>query len=289
MTRPISLLLVLAAVACSSSGEPGGSDRGTIRVTTTTAGTEVDPDGYNLMLDGQLDLAIGSNATVSRTGVEPGSHTVDIANVAGNCSVAAPRLKTITVAADATSPTDFSITCFSTIGTLGLRVSSTGYVWDIDSLLTYQVDVQTAYFIAPGLDTSITQAVGQHVVTIGHVAANCTEPNGLSRTFAITPAGTTQVQFDFSCTPVTGSVWITVLMTGANPDADGYVISLDSTRFGHLGSPNSSVEWFRAAAGPHAVYLSDIAGNCILGGGAARQYTVVAGQQVADTMRLDCP
>ena len=282
-------VLGLGTVRCSSGGEPPASDRGRLTVTTSTTGAEIDADGYNLFLNNALDRAVGANSSATVNDLDPGTVTLDLANVAGNCTVAPPRLRTLTIVADQTTQTAYDLTCFTTTGTLNLKINATGYFYDFDTILTRQIDAQAAIFTAPGFDSTFTLSIGQHVITIGQVAANCSDPSGNVRNFAITPAAETVVQFDYECTAITGRLKITALMAGAFPDADGYFVSLDGAPPGHLGSENSSVEYLTLVPGPHSIAFTGIAGNCILNGPATRQYTVVAGTVVSDTFNLDCP
>src|SRR5205809_6572468 len=62
----------------SISCAPTGPTTGSLTVTTATSGAsgDLDPDGYTATLDGTTSRAIGINASVTFTGLTPGSHSV---------------------------------------------------------------------------------------------------------------------------------------------------------------------------------------------------------------------
>src|SRR5205809_7975506 len=72
----------------SISCAPTGPTTGSLSVTTATSGAsgDLDPDGYTVTLDGTTSRAIGINASVTFTGLTPGSHSVVLSGVAGNCT-----------------------------------------------------------------------------------------------------------------------------------------------------------------------------------------------------------
>jgi hypothetical protein len=63
---------------------------GTIQVTANSAGIDIDPDGYDVILDGESAAAIVPPAVLTElTDIHVGDHTVGIAGVAFNCQVGA--------------------------------------------------------------------------------------------------------------------------------------------------------------------------------------------------------
>lgn len=79
---------------------------GSITVSVTTTGVNLDPDGY---------YAIGAhlpvNGSVTLTGVAPGSRTVTLDGVAGNCGIAGGARRTVTVTGGDTTVVAFAATC----------------------------------------------------------------------------------------------------------------------------------------------------------------------------------
>src|SRR5204862_249275 len=62
---------------------------GNLKVTTSTTGSSLDPDGYTVTVDGSQSQAIASNNTTlfRSTGLSAASHSVVLSGVASNCTV----------------------------------------------------------------------------------------------------------------------------------------------------------------------------------------------------------
>lgn len=99
-TRLRASRFVLAAVigalaitdsACSSDsdgeGSPMGPASGSIEVTITTIGDELDPDGYSLAVDGGAGQATELNQELTLTDLTVGAHSLELTGVAANCRV----------------------------------------------------------------------------------------------------------------------------------------------------------------------------------------------------------
>lgn len=77
-------LVLLAVVACSS--EPGPVPTGTIRISVTTAGQRLDPDGYRAIVDDTITGALATTDATEFTGLAAGSHAIRLADIAPNCT-----------------------------------------------------------------------------------------------------------------------------------------------------------------------------------------------------------
>jgi hypothetical protein len=86
---------------------------GSLTVTTTTTGSNL-PAGYTLSLENGQSGTIGSNASVTATGIPTGNHTVTLGGVPGNCTVVSPNPLAVTVTAGATTQASFTISCRAT-------------------------------------------------------------------------------------------------------------------------------------------------------------------------------
>jgi hypothetical protein len=84
---------------------------GRLTVTTTTTGTFPDSDGYALSLDGDAGQAIGSDTSLTLSGIEAGQHTVAVSDLAPNCAVDGENPRTVAVTAGAASSVTFEIVC----------------------------------------------------------------------------------------------------------------------------------------------------------------------------------
>lgn len=83
---------------------------GAIEVTATTSGSDLDLSGYVVDRQGHRQV-IDRDGTASFTGLEAGSHTILLDDVADHCDVAGGAERTVSVSAGGTARLDFEITC----------------------------------------------------------------------------------------------------------------------------------------------------------------------------------
>jgi len=88
---------------------------GSIQVTTATAGMDLDPDGYTVLLDNGQQRPLGDNGTTVIEGVSAGDHSVILFGAAGNCALAGNNPRTVHVTTGGstrdTVRTTFQLTC----------------------------------------------------------------------------------------------------------------------------------------------------------------------------------
>jgi Tol biopolymer transport system component len=84
---------------------------GTLRLITTTSGSDLDPDGYTVSVGGDPGSAIGVEDSLEFPGLTPGDYQVELSDVVANCSVAGDNPRTVSVSAGATAETTFTVTC----------------------------------------------------------------------------------------------------------------------------------------------------------------------------------
>jgi hypothetical protein len=133
-------------------------------------------------------------------------------------------------------------------------------------------------------------AAGEHVVALSGVAGNCQIVGDNPRVVTVTVGGTRTVTFQVVCTnppASTGTIQITTVTSGSNPDPDGYLLSFDGGLTQPIG-PNATASFVNVAAAPHTIGLSDIAGNCTLQGSNPQIATVSAGGTTNVTFALTC-
>ncbi len=125
MLRISATLTALAAAlaACQDSLQPSESlsvlaDRrasaatGSLRVTVTTTGADLDPNGYTVRVDGGgLDHLVATNGSVTIDGLKVGKHTVALSGVQVNCASSDPTPGRVHVTPHRTPSVAFSITC----------------------------------------------------------------------------------------------------------------------------------------------------------------------------------
>jgi len=260
---------------------------GNLTVTTSTTGSNLDPDGYTVTVDGGSPQAIGINASVSYTNLSAGNHTVAISGVATNCTVSGGPSRTVSVPSGATATTTFSVSCVTPPGNLTVSTSTTGSSLDPDG---YTVTVDGGSPQAIGINASVSYtnlSAGSHTVAISGVAANCTVSGGTSRTVSVPSGSTATTTFSVSCVTPPGNLTVATSTTGSSLDPDGYTVTVDG------GSPqaigiNASVSYTSLAAGDHTVAISGVATNCTVSGGPSRTVSVPSGSTATTTFSVSC-
>jgi PKD domain len=275
-----------------AASPPPPPTTGDLTVGNTTTGSDLDPDGYTVTVDGGQSQPLAVNATTTYTGLSVANHTVQIAGVASNCTVGGANPRTVSVPAGATAQTTFSITCAPlppSTGDLRVTTSTTGSNLDPDGY-TVTVDGTASQAITINNSTGVTFTglnAGSHSVALSGVAANCTVSGGATQTVTITANQTATLAFSVTCAATTGSLSVTTSTSGSNLDPDGYTVALD----GGAGQPigiNASFAFNGVAAGSHTVTLSGVAGNCTVSGGSSQTTTVTGGQTANVTFSVTC-
>lgn len=83
---------------------------GGIAITTSTTGSDIDPDGYTVTVDAN-GRSIGVNASATFTDLPAGDHALTLGGVAPNCTVGGQNPRTVSVTAGNTTSTAFAIAC----------------------------------------------------------------------------------------------------------------------------------------------------------------------------------
>jgi hypothetical protein len=91
---------------------------GNLDVAASTTGEDVDPDGYTVTVDGGPSQAVGTNETVTFTGLAEGDHSVELIGLASNCTVSGANPQTVTVPFGGTATATFTVTCAVRAGDL---------------------------------------------------------------------------------------------------------------------------------------------------------------------------
>lgn len=146
---PVALsLLVMVGAGCgvqdagpteSGSGEMG-SGSAVLAASTRTTGGSPDPDGYAVTLDGARTRPVGTDSTVTFSGLPAGSLSVELGDVAANCALSGRNPRTLAVGARDTGSVAFGVSC------------QTGDPADAGSLVDLEVDWSTHRRTARGAD-----------------------------------------------------------------------------------------------------------------------------------------
>ena len=84
-----------------------------------------------------------------------------------------------------------------------------------------------------------------------------------------------------------GDMEITATTTGTNPDADGYIVSIDEGSEQMVGI-NATVTFSELTARRYQVALEDVAANCVLAGQNPRNVQVTAGGTAEGVFLIAC-
>ena len=269
-----------------------GATTGTVEVVTTTAGSPVDPDGYQLLLDAAGAQPIGTAATVTIPRVAPGSHIVALDGLAANCAVDGEHPRAVTVVAGATASVAIAVLCSAPPGpgSIGVTTNTSGPDPDPDG---YTVSLDGAGALPIGSDATITLAdvaPGSHTVGLAGLRGNCQLAGDNPRTVTVSADAAAPVVFSITCTAIpasTGALKVTTATTGAPIDPDGYTVVIDNGSPAALGT-SASLTIDALAAGPHTVRLAGLADNCDAQGQNPRTVTVAAGETATTTFTVTC-
>lgn len=268
------------SVECSST-------TGQIEVTVTTTGEDLDPDGYTIDLDGISSRSVAANGSTTFTGVEPGSHTLTLANAASNCTVTSSNPVNTNVTAGSTSNVSFDVECTRLTGDIRVLTSSSGSPEDSNG---YQVSVDGGAARAIGINDQelfTDLQPGSHSVTLSDVALQCTIDGSATRNVNVDADQETQVTFEVSCDPLEGDIQVNVSTTGEDTD-DGYVVRLDGDPgTDQAVSGNDTAIFSNVSTGSHSVALLDVASNCDEGTNP-KSTTVIDDQTVQVDFSVTC-
>ena len=107
-----------------------------LRITTTTTGLDIDPDGYRVGWMARTGDP-PSNGTVL-TRLDPGSRTIALTGLAPNCRSTALSSHTVTIVDTEVTPVEFAVVCTATSGVIGVVVEASGT--DVDGSYEAMVD-----------------------------------------------------------------------------------------------------------------------------------------------------
>lgn len=277
------------AVTCTAP-EPSS---GTLQISTTTSGTDQDPDGYSIRIDNASAQPIGVNATLTLINLRAAPHSVRLLGLATNCSLSGANPAQVTVPNGGTTSVAFAITCTpntSPTGGIQVTVATTGTLPDPDG---YSVSVDGGSAQALDVNDSRTLAnltPGTHSVQLGGVAGNCSVTGDNPRSVAVVAGQNASISFAVTCptpAPGTGSIRITAATTGSSPDGDGYTVSVDGGNAQPLDVNGSrTIDGLEPRA--HTVVLGGLASNCTLTGDNSRSVNVTAGQTATVSFAVNC-
>ena len=288
-------LLVLALSA--GCKDATGPSTGTLRVSLTTTGADIDPDGYRVSVDGGPPRDVTPNGSFTISTVEPGSHTVRLEELAANCSVQSGDGRTVIVVAGRETTVSFTVSCVALSGAIVVTTQTIGTDLDADGY-TVSIDGGPAQRISVNGTLAVGRLqTGAHVVVLSDIAANCAVDGGIAQTVSIAD-NSASASFTVRCVAPVGSIRVTTVTTGEELDPDGFAVQV-WTSGGWYEYPeqvgesqpigaNASVTLSSIQQGAYTVVLTGVAQNCRAdppGGQAAVTVTVGATSNVVFAVR----
>jgi hypothetical protein len=173
---------------------------GSLEVSVITSGESPDPDGYLILLDHEAGVPVASNGTVSFPNLPAGAHAVGLSGWAPNCVVAGDNPTLVTVASDRLQ-VDLEVRCTPPSGSVRVVTATRGLRPDADGYVALVNNAEhpmgaNASLTVPGLP------VGDAVVKLTGVAANCVVGGGETRAISLGNGTTFVVTFEVSCIPI---------------------------------------------------------------------------------------
>ena len=133
-------------------------------------------------------------------------------------------------------------------------------------------------------------APGNHSVGLDGVAANCQVQGDNPRLILVASGATASVTFNVVCNeplPSTGTIQVNISTTGADPDPDGYLATLDGSGPTLAVPVGGSALFSDVPAGTHSVAITGIAANCSADA-ASKSATVTAGATATVAFDVTC-
>lgn len=283
-------VLAFAALTTGCTEIDAIEEPGTLVITISTAGnqSDIDPNGYAVRVNSGLPRRSAANSRAFLL-VEPGTHVVDLSDLAPNCS-AADVSESVEVTRGSTSEVVFVVVCAPNVGTVEITTTTTGTDLDADGYTVQLPGVTPTTLVANGAKTFSNVRVGTFPVTLGGVSRNCAV-DGPAQVANITYGGTVKLSFTVRCV-ISGTLQITAVTTGDDIDADGYIVALRIDNSGgtvHVAVPsNGTANVSGMLPGTYGVTLSGLSPNCAIGGALANVIVVPAGTETRLALTIRC-
>ncbi len=280
--------LILALGACGDDDATDPGPRGDFFVRTVSSGDELDSNGYEIRVNDIFAATVGVNDSVEFSNRAVSTYSVELTQVADNCSVAGNNPRPVLVIADSQTGTTFEVTCVVTAGVLQVVTTTTGE--NPDDGYTLAVDGSDAGTIGAN-DTARTADLetGEHTVRLGDIALNCRLGGDPERTLTVPSEDMVETKYEVFCTDRVGNLRIITSTTGLFPDPDGYEVVIEFGGPIPIGSTDV-VTVGSVAGGVTRVQLleSTVADNCSVEGENPRTVNVPSGGLVNTLFDVTC-
>jgi len=301
------VLAILGTAVLLSCGDSNAPLDPNLRVSVTTAGVDLDPDGY-LVRTAEFEYVVAADdsRTFYRV-LPPGTHRVRLEGLAPNCSPVSATEVDVLIREGQLAAVEFSVECRAILGFLRVRTITSGrdYPFFFPVSITAGREIQYSSTVPPTGTQLIGLRPDTYYVSIA-LPANCqvTEPAIQAATVTngqLVP-DTATVDFAVDCTATTGDIRVVAATTGPNQDFIGYHIWLDGVQqvepslfyYTYYDVPvlvpvNGERYLLRQAPGEHTVELRSLPSACSIQGSASPAVTVRVGSVVEARFDIDCP
>src|SRR5207247_2493065 len=169
---------------------------GSVQVTAATAGVDVAPNGYTVLIDVGSLAPLPLNGATTIGGLTAGDHSVRLVGAPGNCTIAGENARAVHVTdgrgtRDTARPA-FAVNCGAVTGTVQVTAPTSGIDLDPNGY-TVLLDNGQQQPLAPN-GAAVIEGVsgGDHTVILFGAATNCTITGDNPRTVHVTTGGTTR-------------------------------------------------------------------------------------------------
>jgi hypothetical protein len=259
-----------------------------LRISIPTTGPDPDP-GYQVMIDGGATQSLLAGGTLELS-LPPGEHTVELTDVAPNCTVSGSPRAVVNLSRGATTELTFAVSCVARPRTgLDITVVTTGP--DPDDAYSLVICVAADFYCYDTVFSSLIPATTtlqldlppkSYSVGLNDVADNCT-PRWTGRP-TVTAGEVAVVRVDVTCR-ARASVQVTVTASGPDLQQE-FRLAVDGWDAGWIraGEPvtRSSIE------GEHSIGLGAIQANCRVVGPNPQPVILVAGAVTPVNFAVEC-
>jgi TolB protein len=182
---------------------------GSVHVTTSTTGSDLDADGYTAVVIDGPSQSVGSNATATISNVSEGQRLITLDGVASNCTVDGADTVAVTVSYGGIADAAFSLTCVG-FGTLEVTTTMSGDDLDPNGYSVTASGAISQTVPAAGSEVvTIRLPAGDYTVTLSDIALNC-DAAPAAPTVTVPSGGTTAVGVDVSCATATVLAFVSI-------------------------------------------------------------------------------
>jgi tol-pal system beta propeller repeat protein TolB len=232
--RPRGALLVLAALLTGGCSDgPTAPRASTLTVIVSTAGPDMDADGYVLSLDGGDPVTVAANGQAVFEGVEAGAHVVSLGGTAVNCTAEARH--TVEIAPPDPARLTIEVECVPLVGHMRVTAPTGGS--DRDAAYLLYVDGDRPRLLVAGDSVGLDLHPGEHSFRVAGIAPNCTVNGTVRRATTVEFGDSVSEEFRVLCERTTSRIAFASTradIAGAPLDNDIFLTNPDGTNLTRL-------------------------------------------------------